>query len=68
MDSQDHMWVAQAAKRLKVGTKLVRRWFDGDEATGEKPSLDGFRLPGSGYRRITVASVERKYREIHGEQ
>lgn len=57
---RSHLWVREAADRLKVGETKVREWFDDG-------TLKGFKLPESGYRRITRESVEELYREIHGE-
>lgn len=57
---RDHMWTAEAADRLGVSQTVVRNWFDAGK-------LDGFKIPESGYRRITVESVERKRAEMRGE-
>ena len=44
--------VSQVAKIFGISVSTVRKWFDGGV-------LEGFRLPDTGYRRITLASVER---------
>jgi excisionase family DNA binding protein len=56
---REHMWVSEAADRLKVSDTTVRDWFDSGK-------LDGFKVDGSGYRRITTESVEALYRKMHG--
>lgn len=57
---REHLWVAESAERLGVGETKIREWFDDG-------TLKGFKIPGSGYRRITRESVERLRREMRGE-
>lgn len=71
-----YVWIAEAARRLGVSQKTARKWFDGDNPEGEgvEPAplkgrtvrLGGFRIPGSGYRRLTSESVDALARELHG--
>jgi DNA-binding transcriptional MerR regulator len=44
--------VSQVAKIFGISVSTVRKWFDGGV-------LEGIRLPDSGYRKITLSSVER---------
>lgn len=55
----EYLQVGEAAARLKVSDTTIREWFDSKR-------LDGFLMPGSGYRRITRESVERLHAEMHG--
>lgn len=55
----EYLWVHEAQDRLRLGETKVRQLFDAGV-------LEGFRIPGSGYRRITAESVERLSAEMHG--
>lgn len=57
---REHLWTAEAAQRLGVSETVVRRLFDAGK-------LDGFKIPESGYRRITPESVERVRAEMRGD-
>lgn len=59
-----YLWITEAASELKVSTKTVRKWFDSGESV-HGVTLEGFRLPGSGYRRLTAESVERLRDALH---
>lgn len=68
-----YMWIAEAAGVLRVSQKTARKWFDEDNPTEGPPAattratrLTGFRIPGSGYRRLETDSVEALARELHG--
>jgi hypothetical protein len=70
-----YLWIAEAARRLKVSQKTTRKWFDEDvpeqgepKDTSRSVRLDGFRIPGSGYRRLTTESVEALALDLHGDR
>lgn len=55
-----YMQTAEAAERLGVSETTVRDWLDSGR-------IEGWKLPGSGYRRYLKASVERVRAEMRGE-
>lgn len=61
MTESPYMQTAEAADRLGVCQTVVRKWFDAKK-------LDGYKIPDSGYRRITRESVERVRAQMHGER
>jgi len=49
--------ITEAATRLHISPSLLRKWSD-------QGLVKTMKLPGSGYRRFTVAEIERKRREL----
>lgn len=58
-ESEGLLGVGEASRRLGLGQQTVRNLFDGGE-------LEGIKLVGSGYRRITPESVEALYLRMQG--